>query len=162
MKCALGLSGSVHIQREIITGKVGNVFFFGNGSFIIQIIAQIIIISENFPNKGSRLKNCILLSERYYHHSGVGWLRFFVLLFSIKQRNVHIMLTVAAVWIRLLISNAHNISLEKGSWDTWANGSTALSVIRDAIQISSVMSTVSEWSHSKTPVWKFSGFLLFS
>lgn len=33
------------------------------------------------------------------------WLiAFFLLLFSIKQGNVHIMLTVAAVWVGLLIS----------------------------------------------------------
>ena len=56
-----------------------------------------------------------------------------MLLFSFKQGNVHIMLTVAAVWIRLLISNARIISLEEGRLDTSANGSTTLSVIRDAI-----------------------------
>lgn len=50
----------------------GKCFLLGNGSFIIQIIAQIIIISENFLNKSSRLKNCILFAEHYYHHSGVG------------------------------------------------------------------------------------------
>lgn len=56
-----------------------------------QIIAQIIIFSENFLNKGSRLKNCILLSERYYHHSGVGELcvRECVIIFHQAEKCSH-------------------------------------------------------------------------
>lgn len=71
-KHALYLSGNVWVQRGMICEKSGKCFLLRNGSVIIQIIAQIIIISENFPNKGSQLKNCFLLSEWYYRQSGVG------------------------------------------------------------------------------------------
>lgn len=47
----------------------------------------------------------IFLSERYYHHSGITvFLLLFLsrVLFSIKPRNVLIMLTAAAVWLRFV------------------------------------------------------------
>lgn len=123
------------VQRGM---KGGECFPLRNGSVIIQIIAQIIIISENLPNKGSQLKNCFLLSKWYYRQSRVGRLRFcFCLLFCIKQRNVHIMLTVAAV------CGALTVNQQCPAFLAWKRKSeTAMSVIKVAIWICSVMSPV--------------------
>lgn len=51
--CSLSLGELVDTKRDNYR-QGGKCFLFGNGSFVIQIIAQIIIVSENFLKKKKR------------------------------------------------------------------------------------------------------------
>lgn len=66
-KKSIPMANWEQISYSSLGGDGKGMFCFWNGSFIFHIIAQIIIISEDLANKGSRLKNCILsLSSQWF------------------------------------------------------------------------------------------------